>query len=199
MVRRRNASLGMLIAIAASIVAVRPAVAGGGGCFTTRASSARTTTILLAKFCFGPTLARVPVGAVVTWVNNDNQNHTVTGANNNWGSLGELGMGGRLRVTFKEAGTYPYYCLLHPGMAGAVLVGDANGPGAAADITSDLTTIQRLGDSELVGSTVTPKKAGARTSRWLFLAIALSTGLVGFGVGIRTRNGNVRRTYVPDA
>lgn len=42
-------------------------------------------------------------------------------------------MGRSFTATFRRPGVYPFQCYLHPGMAGAVLVGDANGPGAATD------------------------------------------------------------------
>jgi hypothetical protein len=32
---------------------------------------------------------------------------------------------------FKEEGTFPYVCIYHPGMAGAIVVGDGQGAGTA--------------------------------------------------------------------
>ena len=185
MLKRFGAALGIFIA---SVFPMAPATAGGGGgCQLERASSARTKTILLAKFCFTPTLARVPIGSVVTWINNDNVNHTVTAANATWSGFGELATGERVTRRFVDAGVYPYYCLLHPGMAGAVLVGDANGPGAAADVTSGLTNVQQVG----ARSSEPSRRAGTASSTslglWPALAVGLAAGLAGFGVGKRVR------------
>jgi hypothetical protein len=38
-------------------------------------------------------------------------------------------------VSFDEAGTYPFACTYHPGMTGAIVVGDGKGAGGAEAIT----------------------------------------------------------------
>ena len=84
---------------------------------------------------FAPTIANVPVGSKVTFVNGPNFVHLVTGANQAWGSRdAEIQPGGTVSYTFDTAGIYPYACALHRGMSGAIIVGDAvaaTGGGAA--------------------------------------------------------------------
>jgi hypothetical protein len=85
-------------------------------------------------FCFGPTILRVATGETITFVNGDPFQHTVLGANGAWGSYDSLKQGGEATYGFSEAGVYPYVCTWHPGMVGAVVVGD--GVGGAIDTTT---------------------------------------------------------------
>jgi plastocyanin len=84
-------------------------------------------TVEAVNIAFEPTRISVPVGATVTWTNQDVVRHTVTsgapGAAD--GSFDEPldGEGGTATVTFDEPGSYAYYCDLHPNMTGEVDVG----------------------------------------------------------------------------
>ena len=40
------------------------------------------------------------------------------------------GIGDRTSVRLEQAGTYPFFCYVHPGMVGVVVVGDGRGTGA---------------------------------------------------------------------
>lgn len=110
-----------------------PAAAGGGGtCREGNGSSdGRSTTVRMIDNCFKATVTRVDEGAIVTFFNKDAQAHTVTGTAFTWRSDDDLLEGDSVQHTFAESGVYVYSCLLHPGMAGAIVVGDGAGPGAA--------------------------------------------------------------------
>jgi len=77
--------------------------------------------------CFIPTTATVEVGAIVTWSNTDNAAHTATagsaadGPSGVWDSSLVMA-GGSYSVTLDDAGTYPYFCMVHPWMSGTVIV-----------------------------------------------------------------------------
>ncbi|HXF37665.1 MAG TPA: plastocyanin/azurin family copper-binding protein [Actinomycetota bacterium] len=130
---RRTIALATATALSLSL-ALGPtstAAAGGGGCAEiTRAGG---TTVEMALACFTPSLLRVAPGETVTFVNRDPFRHIVVGSGYRWGSPGFMGEGDAFTATFRRQGTYPFQCSLHPGMVGAVLVGDANGAGAASD------------------------------------------------------------------
>lgn len=185
----RIARIGIVLGIVLAAAPVRPAVAGGGGCHGPETTSAHVAEVAMQDMCFAPTLARVPLGSTVRFLNKDAVFHTVTGANAAWGSFENLGDDAEVTMRFTRAGVYPYYCLLHPGMAGAILVGDANGPGAADVVTGSpgITPVSASRDetSVKVGATA---PAGAGASPWLVLPIALATAGVGFGIGRRVRN-----------
>jgi plastocyanin len=129
----------LAIACATSFIVVAvPATAFGGGCHSAGpASSARggdSTTIHLTRCSFSPTVLFVDEGAEVTWVNDDPLPHSVTGAAMGlWGDK-MLEQGDSFSAfRFDRAGVFPYACILHPGMVGAVVVGDAAALGTAAE------------------------------------------------------------------
>jgi plastocyanin len=80
-----------------------------------------------AKFYEPPTLT-VPVGTTVTWKNSDSTLHTVTSGSAETGVSGTefdssyMAGGKTFQHTFSSAGTFDYYCTLHPFMKGQVVV-----------------------------------------------------------------------------
>jgi len=80
---------------------------------------------------FAPNPVNAKVGDTVIWTNDDSQPHTVTSGSNgtpdkkfdsspNFQPL--LVPKGTFKHTFTEAGTFDYYCQLHPAMVGKVTV-----------------------------------------------------------------------------
>lgn len=63
----------------------------------------------------------VPPGTTVTWVNHDDDVHTVTSTVDLFRSPG-LDADESYIYTFTRPGTYEYYCTLHPLMTGKVIV-----------------------------------------------------------------------------
>jgi plastocyanin len=76
--------------------------------------------VSIANLAFNPSSIDVKVGDTVTWTNNDNVGHTVTGD----GGLdsGTIEPGGTFSKKFDTAGTYQYHCSVHPSMTGTVVV-----------------------------------------------------------------------------
>ncbi len=149
---RRVLTAGAGLALVA--LALVPGVAGasgGGGCGGPVTDGAGTT-VEIEDFCFGPTILRVAPGESVTFVNLDRSPHTVLGANATWGGYDALKKGQEATYTFAEAGVFPYVCTWHPGMVGAIVVGDAAG-GAIGTNTADgpVTRTSPLTDVELAG------------------------------------------------
>jgi plastocyanin len=191
----RIARIGMVVGMIVALSPIAPAAAGGGGggkgaCFDD--TSNRSTTSIDAKGgCFFPTIARVAVGSTVTWTGWDaDMVHTVTGANNKWGTLTEakLAQGKTFSLRFTRAGVYPYYCMLHPGMAGVVLVGDAKDALAPGDLSGGSNAVDNAPNS----LTAVGKRQAATNSAglgvWLAAPIALVVALGGFGLGRRMRS-----------
>jgi Copper binding proteins, plastocyanin/azurin family len=89
-------------------------------------------TVVRMDVCsFAPTIARVPVGTEVRFLNTANIEHMVLGRNGTWGSQ-VLQPGMEYSEAFTSAGTYPFECPLHPGMVGAIVVGGGVDAVAAA-------------------------------------------------------------------
>jgi plastocyanin len=74
--------------------------------------------------CFIPTVLRIQPGQTVTFANADEMTHTVTGVAGSWGTYDELQPQASITYRFASSGAYPYFCAIHPGMTGAVVVGD---------------------------------------------------------------------------
>ncbi len=63
----------------------------------------------------------VAVGETVRWTNVDGTAHTTTGRDGDWDS-GSMRDGSRFGHTFAAAGTFEYFCTIHPQMMGTITV-----------------------------------------------------------------------------
>ncbi len=148
-----NRSL-LLLAVVAGIVATIPAAyaAEVGVPLGTSVPGCEET-----NECWDPAEVTVDVGETVTWSNVDTAAHTVTS-----GSVDEGGPDGNFDSSLFMAGTtfewtpdaegeYPYFCMVHPWMAGMVIVGEAM---AEADGIMVSITTGDAGSGEIMTVTV---------------------------------------------
>ena len=63
----------------------------------------------------------VAVGSTVTWTNRDDIPHTIVSTEKIFKSK-VLDTDEKFSFTFTKAGTYPYFCSIHPKMTGSVVV-----------------------------------------------------------------------------
>lgn len=77
--------------------------------------------VSVSEFAFDPTVVKVDVGTEVEWRNDDPSAHTVTSVDGDFDS-GDLDPKESFSFTFKDPGTYPYICNIHPDMEGTVKV-----------------------------------------------------------------------------
>ena len=70
---------------------------------------------------YSPNPVEAKVGETVTWVNKDSNLHTTTSKDGVFNS-DVLFEGQSFTYTFDKEGEYPYFCDIHPGMVGTVLV-----------------------------------------------------------------------------
>jgi len=82
---------------------------------------AGTTTVSISNFAFAPASVTVRAGATVTWLNRDEEPHTVTAQDKAFGSA-TLNTGQSYSHRFTTPGTYPYLCTIHPFMTAVVVV-----------------------------------------------------------------------------
>jgi plastocyanin len=87
-------------------------------------AGADDASVVIRSSSFQPHDVRVPVGGTVAWTNEDPTAHTVTADDGSFDS-GGLEQGEGFSRTFDDEAIHEYFCSLHPGMRGAVLVGDA--------------------------------------------------------------------------
>jgi plastocyanin len=166
---------GAMLAAGIAVVPLGTASAGGS-CFheTSRPTVADGRAVEMTDSCFQATVLRVPVGATVTWTNQDPVEHTVTGVGGTWGTFDALAPGDKVAYSFDGDGVYVYSCMLHPGMVGAVVVGTGRGDGA-------LQPASGLVSGGMSGP-ATPESEAAPTTPASNDGVA--TGLVGGAIGI---------------
>jgi plastocyanin len=90
----------------------------------TRAKSedkASPLEVRVDNFTFGPDTLTVPVNSTVTWVNKDDLPHTIASTDGVFKSKA-LDTEDKYSYTFSKAGTYAYFCSIHPKMVGKVVV-----------------------------------------------------------------------------
>ncbi len=91
---------------------------------STTGTSAKTATVAIKNFAYVPTTLTIKTGTKVTWTNNDSAPHTVTSVTGSVLDSPTLATGQAFSYTFTKAGTYNYYCTIHPNMKATVVVTD---------------------------------------------------------------------------
>jgi plastocyanin len=98
------------------------------------AAFADTANVGIQTGSFGPETASVLAGDTVSWQNQSLQTHTVTSRDGLFGSP-HLGQGAGYTHAFSTAGSFAYYCQIHPFMTGEVDVYDVLLSGPAQPVT----------------------------------------------------------------
>jgi plastocyanin len=80
-------------------------------------------TVTIDNFAFAPSTLTVAPGTKVTWDNKDEEPHTVVSADGGITFKSPaLDTDDKFAFTFDKAGTYKYFCSVHPHMVGTVVV-----------------------------------------------------------------------------
>jgi plastocyanin len=77
--------------------------------------------VMIDNFTFAPAQLDVPAGTKVVWVNHDDVPHTVV-SNAKLFASKALDTDDQFSHVFAAAGTYPYFCGVHPHMTGQIVV-----------------------------------------------------------------------------
>ena len=121
-------SLFVLLAVF-SIIAITPlAFADHSSATVTNAVGSSIPGCEDTDSCFIPSTVIIDVGGEVVWENVDNAAHTVTSGSPADGPDGAfdssliMAGGASFSHTFADAGTFTYFCMVHPWMQGTVIV-----------------------------------------------------------------------------
>ena len=76
----------------------------------------------IKDFKYGPESIAVAKGTKVSFTNEDTAKHTATSKPQGAFDSGDISKGQTKPVTFEKAGTFDYFCVYHPTMAGKVTV-----------------------------------------------------------------------------
>ena len=89
--------------------------------FAAVAAQDTSDVVTIDNFTFSPKAVTVAVGTTVKWVNHDDIPHTVVEKNTTFRSKA-LDTDDSYSYTFTSAGTFDYFCGLHPHMVGQIIV-----------------------------------------------------------------------------
>jgi plastocyanin len=81
----------------------------------------RSVKVEIVDFAYDPDPVRVQTGGKVIWQNMDSAPHTATADDGSF-DTGRIEHGKLKSETFKQPGTYTYFCEVHPTMHGTVEV-----------------------------------------------------------------------------
>jgi plastocyanin len=114
-IRRRIQLPGVLVATAALVAYA------SGSQVAAAAPEAAGPRVEIKHHQYVPATLTVPVGTTVTWINRDDDVHTVISTAEKFRSRG-MDTDERFSQTFTAPGTYEYFCTLHPLMKAKVIV-----------------------------------------------------------------------------
>lgn len=90
---------------------------------TPATSTSNTVAVAMDNYTYVPSPLTVNVGTTVIWTNKDDEDHTVTSADNpKVLDSPKIAKGTSYQFTFTQAGTFNYICTIHDHMSGAVVV-----------------------------------------------------------------------------
>jgi plastocyanin len=101
------------IAVVAAVLAFGPGLAR---------AAPPPVIVMIDNFSFDAQTVTVVPGQEVTWVNADDAPHTVVAEDGKSFRSRTLDTGDSFSFTFMSAGTYGYFCSVHPHMTGKVVV-----------------------------------------------------------------------------
>jgi plastocyanin len=102
---------------------LRAFAAGAAVCCAVYAAVAAPgeTHLTIDNFTFKPDAVTIPVGTRITWQNDDDIPHSIVETTGKFHSMA-LDTEDKFSFTFDKAGTFEYFCGLHPHMKGKVVV-----------------------------------------------------------------------------
>jgi len=81
-----------------------------------------TSEVTIDNFMFAPRELTIVAGTQVTWINKDDEAHTVVSVGSKMFKSKALDTGDKFSFTFHDPGTYEYLCSIHAQMTGKIIV-----------------------------------------------------------------------------
>jgi plastocyanin len=144
-------------------------------------SVAADPAVTIADFNFSPANITIHAGETVTWTNNGPSAHTATARDGSF-DTGVLQKGQSASHTFTHAGTFTYFCRIHPFMQGTITVVTGGTAAPSPPSTPSTSTTGASGTSTPPPSNA-PAPASAASSQALpttgyDIVAVLATGVV---------------------
>lgn len=116
--RRGSALLAFTLAIACTAALVH-----NGRVASAAVAAGMKPAVTISSYSFHPATLTVKKGSTVTWINKDEDVHTIKSSDGPAAfNSPALDSGNRFEFTFHQAGTYHYMCSVHPYMRGVIVV-----------------------------------------------------------------------------
>jgi plastocyanin len=94
----------------------------GGEMKNADGTSTKQNKIEIKDFAFNPQTLTVKSGENVTWINRDEEPHTVVSVQKQFKKSTALDTDQEFTITAGAPGTYTYFCSVHPKMTGTIVV-----------------------------------------------------------------------------
>ena len=118
---RRRRAVSALAALCAAMLGAAALLHNGK--VAAAAAPATKPAVTITNYAFQPGAVTVKTGTTVTWINKDDDVHTIKGTDGPEAFISPaLESGTRFGFTFHRAGTYHYICTVHPYMHGVIVV-----------------------------------------------------------------------------
>src|ERR1700749_3852084 len=88
----------------------------------TSTGNAKENKIEIKDFAFNPQTLTVKSGEKITWINRDEEPHTVVSVEKQFKKSNALDTDQEFTITAGAPGTYTYFCSVHPKMTGTIVV-----------------------------------------------------------------------------
>jgi plastocyanin len=115
----RNKTIALLCAISCLNLS---AFALAGEMKDAETAGSKQNTIQIKDFAFNPQTLTVRSGEKVTWINRDEEPHTVVSVEKQFKKSSALDTDQTFTITAGAPGTYTYFCSVHPKMTGTIVV-----------------------------------------------------------------------------
>jgi plastocyanin len=115
----RNKRIALLCAISFLNLSI---VALGGETKEADVTITKQNKIEIKDFAFNPHTLTVKSGEKVTWINRDEEPHTVVSVEKQFKKSIALDTDQEFTITAGAPGTYTYFCSVHPKMTGTIVV-----------------------------------------------------------------------------
>ena len=115
----RNKKIALLCAISMVNLSV---LALGGEMKDVDNRNSKQNRIEIKDFAFNPQTITVKSGEKITWINRDEEPHTVVSVEKQFKKSSALDTDQEFTITASAPGTYTYFCSVHPKMTGTIVV-----------------------------------------------------------------------------
>jgi len=109
-------------ALLVGLISLNLSLLARAGEMNTPSVGAKANRIEIKDFAFNPQTITVKSGQKITWINHDEEPHTVVSVGKKFQKSSALDTDQEFSITAGAPGTYEYFCSVHPKMTGTIVV-----------------------------------------------------------------------------